>query len=285
MIDLFIRFIKRLVVLLPGLIVAYFVTTNVYPVLHQRIPTILALLIAYIIAAYIMIPAIIRLARLIIKPRHLPLYCVTPDGFASDPINIGLVGSQKTVFQALEAAGWHLADSRSLKNLMRLCMALVLRRPYPNAPFSNLYLFGRKQDFGFQLPVQNSPGHRHHVRFWASEPSLSQTQAAALDFWSKHRPGRTKKPPTLWLGAASLDIGLGIISHNGQLTHMVHPNTDAERDLLVRYLQKTGLVVSKKNETIGTPYKLRNRVFRGRLDADGKMTVVKLKASLKQSKP
>ena len=42
------------------------------------------------------------------------------------------------------------------------------RKPYPDAPVSNLYLWGRIQDLAFEQPVGNSPKQRHHVRFWRS---------------------------------------------------------------------------------------------------------------------
>jgi hypothetical protein len=34
--------------------------------------------------------------------------------------------------------------------------AFVLNQPYPTAPFSTLYLFGRGQDIGFQKAIDKS---------------------------------------------------------------------------------------------------------------------------------
>ena len=78
---------------------------------------------------------------------------------------------------------------------------------------------------------------------------------------------------------ASLDIGLGIISHNAQLTHTVHPDTDAERDLIITMLLKAGQVKSKRTTVVGEAYRLRNRVFRAHLRTDGKMTIATLKST------
>ncbi len=47
-------------------------------------------------------PALIRLFRIIHPPDHLPLYCVTPDGFASDPLNIGLISTRRQLIHAME---------------------------------------------------------------------------------------------------------------------------------------------------------------------------------------
>ena len=56
--------------------------------------------------------------------------------------------------------------------------AFVFNSPYPTAPFSTLYLFGRGQDVGFQKAIDNSPRKRNHIRFW----SLSLLRAK--DTWA-----------------------------------------------------------------------------------------------------
>lgn len=272
-----IRFIKRSLVLLPGLAVAFLAAKEVYPLLDRGVPAELAILITYIITAYVLIPGLIRLIRLVIKPRHIPLYCVTPDGFASDPVNIGLVGTQEQVLAAMRKAGWYLADKRTLKTLLKMGLAMVLKKPYPNAPFSSLYLFGRRQDLGFELPLDNNPQHRHHVRFWLSEPKVSALQQEHLHFWQRHGPLKPKAKQQLWVGAASLDTGLAFIRHNAQLTHMINPDTNAERDLIVQHLKQARWVKKTREIVLGKPYKLRNRVWRGFLHTDGKMTIVELK--------
>lgn len=277
MIDWFIRFFKRLIVLLPGLAGAYFVAIDVYPFLDRQVPAPLAFLAAYVLAAYVLIPTLLRIVRLFIRPNHIPHYCITADGFASDPINIGLVGTKKQITLAMKKAGWYPADKRTVKTVTRLIISVVFRRQYKTAPFSNLYLFGRKQDLGFQSAIGSSPRQRHHVRFWMTEPTLSKSEKEHLDFWQKLV--HSKKKPNkkqLWVGAASRDIGIGFIRHNAQFTHSVHPNTDAERDKIVKDLKKAGRIVSTQRVTVGEAYKLRNRVFRSHLRSDGKMVIVTL---------
>jgi hypothetical protein len=273
----FIRFIKRALVLLPGLAVALLAAKEVYPLLDRRVPAELAILITYVISAYVLIPGVIRMIRLVVRPKHIPLYCVTPDGFASDPINIGLIGTQRQIIEAMRKAGWHLADKRTLKSLFKMGLSIVLKKPYPTAPFSSLYLFGRRQDLGFELPLDNNPQHRHHVRFWLSEPKISEQQREHLRFWQRHGPLKPKPKQQLWVGAASLDTGLAFIRHNAQLTHMINPDTNAERDLIVQHLRAARQAKKTRQITLGQPYKLRNRVWRGYLHTDGKMTIVELK--------
>ena len=70
------------------------------------------------------------------------------------------------------------ADRLGLASSWRMVRAFVFNSPYPTAPFSTLYLFGRGQDIGFQKAIDNSPRKRHHIRFWAL--SLAQRRGHAL---------------------------------------------------------------------------------------------------------
>lgn len=272
-----VRFIMRFIVFLPGAVVAYLVFHNVYPALNDRLPAAPALLVAYIVAAYVLIPGIQRVIRLVVPARHVPLYATTPDGFASDPVQIGLYGTERQVVQAMKRIGWYQADKRDLKTLIRLVLSVVLKHPYHNAPFSNLYLLGRSQDLGFQLPIDNNPSHRHHVRFWAVKPVVAEHFKEHVAFWEKHHTDLKKDDDVyLWLGAASLDTGIGLIRHNAQLTHMIHPDTNRERELIVKSLKKAGLVKRSKRIKIARPYQLRNRVINGYLETDGKLVICEL---------
>jgi hypothetical protein len=277
MITSFARFIKRLLVFVPGAAVAFYVVRDVYPILDKQIPAAPAILLAYLLAAYIFIPGLIRLFRLAFPPKHIPLYSTTPDGFASDPIQIGLFGTREQVIGAMNKIGWHQADGRTPKTLLKLGLSLLLRKSYKNAPFSKLYLLGHSQDLGFQLPVDNNPRQRHHVRFWPIKSQITEQFKEHIEFWEKHHPDKNKHDDKiLWLGAASLDIGLGLIRHNAQITHMIHPDTNAERELIVSSLKKAKVCKNVKRIPIAKPYQLRNRVITGYLEADGNLTICEL---------
>src|SRR5690606_34298855 len=184
------RSIKRLLIFLPGLVAAYLVYKDVYPILHKQLPASVAVLLAYFIAAYIVIPGLIRMWRIVLPNRHVPLYSTTPDGFASDPIQIGLFGTRQQLIDAMSDIGWHMADNRTPATLLRMVMSLVLSKPYPTAPFSHLYLLGRSQDLGFQLPVGSNPRHRHHVRFWAVKPEVAERFKEHVAFWHSYHPDK-----------------------------------------------------------------------------------------------
>ncbi|MDB5186460.1 MAG: uncharacterized protein JWL85_983 [Candidatus Saccharibacteria bacterium] len=276
MLDTVMRFIKRAAIFIPGALVSYFTVANVYPTLDKRIPAWIATLLTYVLIAYVLIPAAMRLYRLFFPPKHMPLYSLTPDGFANDPVNIAFVGTREEVDKAMEAAGWYPADKRTPRNLLRMGLGILLKQPYPTAPFSNLYLFGHSQDLGYQLPVDDNPGHRHHVRFWLAGTTGDPRQLDHLSFWQKYHKFDAKKERGLWVGAASLDTGIALIRHNAQFTHMIHPNTSAERQLIVKMVKKTGLVKRVRMVKIGDPYKLTNRALHGYMVSDGKMAILEL---------
>jgi hypothetical protein len=278
MTQFFITLGKRFAVLVPGLIITYFSVRKVLPYFHRRLPLAFAIIATYIIAAYVLIPALIRLIRIVRPPDHLPLYCVTPDGFASDPLNIGIIGTRLELIKAMEKAGWHLADPHRLPNLVRAGLSTVYSWSYPNAPVSSLYLFGRKQDLAFEIPIEGEHGSRHHVRFWATTYDPKKLLDIKAINWH-HREQHIQGDNLLWVGAASLDAGIGYIRHNFQFTHMVHPDTDSERQLILDSLKKQKLINRVRFVKLGDPYRLINRVMRGRLHADGKMAVVSLRRS------
>ena len=129
----------------------------------------------------------IRMGLKILQRRHVPRFTVTADGLPGDPVNLALIGTLGQLRAAFATAGWAGADRLNLASSWRMARAFVLNEPYPTAPFSTLYLFGRGQDFGFQRAIDNSPRKRHHVRFWAK--TLAQVEAdVCTKFLAQHRP-------------------------------------------------------------------------------------------------
>lgn len=270
---------KRLAVLLPGAVVAYFSVRTVFPFVDHKLKLgdALSILLTYVIAAYLLIPALIRAWRILRPPEHLPLYCVTPDGFASDPLNIGVVATRRQLIQAMEQAGWYQADPHTPRNILKELVSIVLGRPYPTMPVSSLYLFGRKQDLAFEIPVEGaSTTTRHHVRFWATTFQDQKRLTVRSIHWH-HRRAHVQGDNLLWVGSSSLDVGIAPVRHNMQLTHMIHPDTNLERELIVEQLRATKLVKKTQTIKLGDPYRLINRAWRGYLNTDGKMTIAHLK--------
>jgi hypothetical protein len=141
------RFLQRLVILGLGAITIWFVVFVVFEKVDQRMPLVLAVAATYGIAAYVIFPRVVRFGYKLLKHQHVPRYTVTGDGLPGDPVNLVLVGTL------------------SLESSWRMTWTFIRNIPYPTAPFSTLFLFGRGQDIGFQKAIDNSPRKRHHIRF------------------------------------------------------------------------------------------------------------------------
>jgi len=269
--------LKRLAILTAGAFFVWLAVWRVFPFFDNRVPVAIALFCTYVAMAYGIIPLAFRLFRLFYHPVHLPLYCTTPDGFASDPINIALIGNRQQVIMAMEAAGWFLADRKTFLNGLRQLYAALFLRSYQRAPMSRLYLFGRGQDLAFEKEIPGTRGNRHHVRFWATDEKLAEEFEAHVRFWQRfHKPSRQHPHAHLWVGAASKDIGITPIRHNAQVTHMVDPDTTTERKLIVKDLKRSGALASHRTVAVNRPFSLRNRAWRSRLHTDGRLAIVTL---------
>jgi LssY C-terminus len=153
--------------------------------------------------------------------RDAPPLTMTARGRAGDPVNVAFVGSEEELHRAMATSGWYPADPVTLKTSLRIAADVLERKPYPDAPVSNLFLWGRKQDVAFEQPVGNSPKQRHHVRFWRS---------ATVD----------ENGEPLWLGAATFDTRVELSRTTGGITHRISPDVDSERNKLVNDTEQAG---------------------------------------------
>ncbi|HSX47141.1 MAG TPA: LssY C-terminal domain-containing protein [Patescibacteria group bacterium] len=273
MLQVIVKLAKRFAVFIPGIIIAYVSFRFTLPFFDKRLPDSIAILVTYALAAYIFIPALIRTFRIFFPPKHLPLYCITPDGFASDPLNIGLICRRHELILTMEKAGWFIADPHNPKYIIKHLLSLFFDWEYNHAPVSNLYLFGRKQDLAFEKFVKDRTTSRHHVRFWATTFDGNKPLSARSIHWH-NRKRHVQADELLWVGAASLDIGVVPIRHNLQLTHMVDPDTNKERELIINQIQKIKKIKKIEDIKLDDPYRLVNRTWRGELNTDGKMRVI-----------
>ena len=234
---LIIRFLQRLLIFGLGIFCVWLIVFVVFETADRRLPWILAVAVTYGIAAYLILPRAIRMGLKILQRKHVPSYTITGDGLPGDPINVVLVGTLPQLRSAFHELGWSEADRLNLASSWGMVRSFVLNSPYPTAPFSTLYLFGRGQDIGFQKAIDDSPRKRHHIRFWALSQTLSQKTWGTADFWLN-----TQRPPedesVLWIGAGTRDTGLSFTRLSFQVTHATDSDTNAERDYIVGELSK-----------------------------------------------
>lgn len=280
MIGTALRLLWRLFVGTIAIVLAYATVFLFYPYLRDHMPLLISLIVIYILTAYFGIPFLVRLWRLVIRPTHLPHYAVSRDGWSSDPVNIAIVCKDEAALRrAMEKAGWHIADKPTMKNMLREAYAIAFNRPYSTAPFSNLFLFSRKQDIGFQIQTGNppTPRHRHHIRFWQLE-SEAEKPHDHTHFWAsifQLLPGRKRH---IWIGAATHDVSpFALRIQNLQITHKIDAETNRERDFVIQKLEDAGCI--KRIETLhaGEPISFRGQTFGVNIVTDGTLKVIELK--------
>lgn len=185
--------------------------------LHWSWATVAYLVVFWGLLSYLALPRLHQLFTTLYVPDYFIGRARTADGLLGDPVNLALDGSAGDIHAAMTRAGWTLADEISTRSAWGIIASSLLRRSYPQAPVSSLYLFGRRQAFAYQQEVDGNAAQRHHVRFWP-----------VPEGWvlpGGHRVG--------WLAAGTYDRSVGLSGFTGQITHKIDADIDVERDYIV----------------------------------------------------
>jgi hypothetical protein len=204
---------------------------------------IFGILLLYLIIAYAILPRTYRVLSRIFIPNYFIGRTQVGDRLLGDPINLAFNGTGEQLTVAMGKAGWHQAEALNFKSSAKMTYAAILKKNYPNAPVSSLFLFNKKQDFAFEKDLDGNPRKRHHIRFWKTPDN----------WWL---PGGYK---TDWLAAATFDEHVGLSLFTGQITHKIDGNVDQERNHVVETLKDVHVI--KKNDVIKhftTSYHSRN---------------------------
>lgn len=175
------------------------------------------LLVFWLVFTYVALPRIHQALTKIYVPDYFIGRTRTADGLLGDPVNLAFEGSERDIHVAMRKAGWILAEENTLHSARKMITAFLLRRSYPEAPVSSLYLFDRRHQFAYQQEVGGTTVKRHHVRFWQAPRG-----------WVLPGGHRVR-----WLGAATYDRSVGFSRFTWQITHKIDENTDVERDYVV----------------------------------------------------
>ena len=175
-----------------------------------------------------------------------------------DMVNFVLVGSESQVKSALDAASWHVADTSDVGAVATAIENTYQKEDYLAMPMSTLYLFGRPQDYGYEMaePIA-MVASRHHFRLWKAPFS-----------WNGQ---------TVWAGAGTHDIGFAKDKRNGSITHKIDPNLDGERTNIGQSLDKAGKVSSMSYYLPPNPVQEAKNATGDSYTSDGKILVVFLK--------
>ncbi len=133
-----------------------------------------------------------------------------------DPLNLVIIGELDDVLVALARSGWSFTHRITFRTVRRELGAAIGGEPYPVAPVSPLYLFGRRHDFALQR-ARTSIAQRNHLRLWLAP--------------------FTFEGESVWVGQISRDIGIKLTGKSATLTtHVIDPAVDEAREYLLQSL-------------------------------------------------
>ena len=225
--------------------------------LERVLLTLLGIVIAYTALAYVVLPMFWTHYEHQKGLASLPMVTRTAQDIPGDAINVGLIGSEREVLCAMNAAKWLPADPVTFRSSIEIAGSVLLDRAYRDAPVSPLFYLGRREDLAFEKPAGKSADRRHHVRFWK-----------VLDKGEEQRP--------VWLGAVTFDKGVGVSHFTGAITHHIDADIDAERDGLAKDIEDAGMATAKYQVT-GVGLTLTGRNGGGDLYyTDGEVWVLRL---------
>src|SRR6187399_3391352 len=99
-----IRQLQRLLILVVGLVCIWLIVFVIFEFADRRLPWFLALAVTYGVAAYIILPRIVRMGLKILQRKRVPSYTITGDGLPGDPVNLVLVGTLQQLHAAFAIA-------------------------------------------------------------------------------------------------------------------------------------------------------------------------------------
>ena len=182
------------------------------------------------------------------------------EGNPGDMVNFLILGSEDAMQRVFTTAGWVKVDADVKDTVLHGLIESLSKESYLTMPMSQLYLFGRPQDYGWAhaepISVVRS---RNHLRIWKAP---------------FHVHGQT-----VWVGAATHDIGFEKDQRNNGLTHKIDPNIDLERDYLEKTLSSTGLVTEVTHFLPDNPLKEAKTATGGTFSSNGQVLILKLDES------
>ena len=179
------------------------------------------------------------------------------DGNAGDMVNFLILGSEDAMQKVFTTAGWVKVDADVRGTLLHGLIESLSKESYLTMPMSPLYLFGRSQDYGWAHAEPISVvASRNHLRIWKAPFQLH---------------GRT-----VWVGAATHDIGFERDQRNNGLTHKIDPDIDLERDYVEKTLTSTGLVSDLTHFLPDKPMKEAKTATGGSFHSSGQVLIMKV---------
>ena len=190
----------------------------------------------------------------------IPRRVADAQGDPGDMTNFILIGSEEQLRKAFDRAGWVLVDRTKKEAVLHGLLASLSKDAYVQMPMSELYLFGRPQDFGFAMAVPYEVAlQRHHNRVWKSPYTLDGQ--------------------TVWVGAGTHDIGLERDERSNGITHKIDADIDKEREFIAQSLSSTGLIAARTYLLPSQPVGETHTATGGSFHSDGRVLVMALRGA------
>ena len=184
-------------------------------------------------------------------------------GNSGDMVNFLILGSEDAMQRVFTTAGWVKVDADVKGTVLHGVIGSLSKESYLTMPMSQLYLFGRPQDYGWAhaepISVVRS---RNHLRIWKAPFQVNGE--------------------TLWVGAATHDIGFERDQRNNGITHKIDPDIDLERDYVEKTLISTGLVTEVSHFLPDNPMKEAKTATGGTFHSNGQVLILKLDESAEE---
>jgi hypothetical protein len=182
------------------------------------------------------------------------------EGNPGDMVNFLIIGSEEAMQRTFTNAGWVKVDADVKGTVLHGILGSLSKESYLTMPMSELFLFGRPQDYGWAhaepISVVRS---RNHLRIWKAPFEVHGE--------------------TLWVGAATHDIGFERDQRNNGITHKIDPDIDLERDYVEKTLSSTGLVTDITHFVPDNPMKEAKTATGGTFHSNGQVLILKLDES------
>jgi hypothetical protein len=191
---------------------------------------------------------------------QIPRRVADKRGDPGDMVNFLIIGSQDSMKKVFTTAGWVQVDADVKAAVLHGVLESIQKESYLTMPMSPLYLFGRSQDYGWAHAEPISVvASRNHLRIWKAPFEV--------------------RGQTLWVGAATHDVGFERDERNKSLTsvtHKIDPNVDLERDYVEKTLSSTGLIEEVTHFLPKDPMLEAKTATGGSFHSNGQVLVLKL---------
>ena len=178
-------------------------------------------------------------------------------GNPGDMVNFLILGSQTALENVFTSAGWVKVDPDVKDTVLHGILESISKESYLTMPMSQLYLFGRPQDYGWAhaepITVVKT---RNHLRIWKAPFQVNGQ--------------------TLWVGAATHDTGFERDQRNNGITHKIDPDIDLERAYVEKTRESTGLVTEISHFLPDNPLKEAKTATGGSFHSNGQVLILKV---------